>query len=491
MKLKNLSVFCLALICAEGALLAKVRPARIFTDNMVLQANSPIRIWGSADKGEKVTVEFLGTSASAIADNRGFWRVNLAAQNYVKKGVNLKIQGTNTIVFKDVLVGEVWLGSGQSNMQFPLRHVNELHDMAKDPKNVPQNIRFFLVETCGAPTPNDMHTLPKNAKWLKYEAENYEITKEMSVLLTLFSQRLNQELDVPVGVIAVGYGASCVEAWDNEKALIETGLATPTQNKLNYEREQHDKAIKEWEENGKSATYPTINYNGRPATAYNAMINPLIPYSIRGLLWYQGEGNEGNENYMKYFLAYANMMREVFENPDMPIYTVQLPDMNNDNWPKMREVQRKLADMIPNSGIAITIDGHEIDLHPKDKRKVADRLLRMALADVYGKDIVDRSPMPENVSLSGEKVIVEFRHTYGGLKSKDGSENIRCFELAGSDKNFVSATAKIASENTVEITIPDGVSAPKYVHYAWSADPDVNLYNSGDLPASPFEEAIE
>lgn len=491
MKINNLLMGALVLIGVGSSLFAEVKPAGIFTDNMVLQANVPIRVWGTADKGEKVSVEFMGTNASAVADDNGYWRVDLPAQKYVKEGVDLVVQGINKIIFRDVLVGEVWLGSGQSNMEFQMRHVKELDNVAKDPK-IPANIRYFLIKAHGSPVPEDMHNLPESAGWKKYHRDNYEITRDVSVLLTLFAQKMYAELDVPIGVISVAYGGANLETWMNEKAIAEAGMTEHAKKLLNTCRSWHNDDVKRWDAHKDRATlrFPRLNYESRPSNSYNAMMNPIIPYSIRGVLWYQGEMNSGPENYIKLFPYYAKMMREIFENPKLPIYSVQLPDYKENHWPKTRDVQRKLADIVPNTGVAITIDGNEIDLHPRDKTMVVDRLSRMVLADNYGKKLVSRSPMPDTLKLKGDNVEVKFKNTYKGLKLKGDGKEVNCFEVAGSDKKFVKASAKIATKSSVKVKIPNGIADPQFVRYAWEADPDVNLYNSGDLPASPFEEPI-
>lgn len=475
---------------------AEVFPAPIFSDNMVIQANAPIRVWGTADKGEKVSVSFLNSSGSATADENGYWRVDLPpVKKYVKEPTTMAIAGVNKIVYKNVLVGEVWLGSGQSNMQFQIRHVKPMDEMIKK-TDLPPNLRYFWIPATGSAAPQGMHSLPKEATWKTYHHDNYETTREMSVLLTLFAQRLSKELgDVPVGVINSSFGGANLETWMSAKAIAEAGTAEDAKKLLEKCRSWHNDDVKRWEakplEKRNTLRFPRLNYESRPSHSFNAMMNPIVPYSIKGVLWYQGEMNSGAELYLKQFPFYAKNMREIFENPKMPIYTVQLPDYKEPHWPKIRNVQRKLADIVPYSGVAVTIDGHEIDLHPRDKTMVVDRLLRMVLADNYGaKQIVARAPLVKSVKLEKGAVKATFKYTAKGLKLKDGDE-ARCFEVAGADGKFYPAKAKIASPQTVLVQVPKEVSDPATLRYAWEADPDVNLYNSGDLPASPFEEPIQ
>ena len=220
------------------------------------------------------------------------------------------------------------------------------------------------------------------------------------------------------------------------------------------------------------------------------MTAPLQPLSMRGEIWYQGEMNNGtHDNYINLFPEYAKMMRKFFENENFYIYTVQLPDSVDKGWAPLRNVQRKLGDMVDKSGVAIIIDGGETELHPRDKTKPAHRLAIMALADIYGKKIVSRSPMPQKVEAENGGVKITFKNCAKGLKLSDGKEP-RCFEVAGEDNKFYPAKAKIAGKNKIVLTLPAEVADAKKVRYAWAPDPDVNLYNSGDLPASPFEEEI-
>lgn len=478
-------------IFAAGTAFSEVKPARIFSDHMVIQANAPVRVWGTAGKGEKVSVEFLGSSASTVADEKGYWRVNLPPKKYLKEGTTLTIQGINKIVYRDVLVGEVWLGSGQSNMEFQIRHVKEMDNLIKT-TNLPDNIRYFWIRAHGSDEPEDMHNLPESASWKKYHKDNYETTRDMSLLLTLFAQKMSENLDVPIGVIGASFGGADLETWMSKEAIEEAGTTKEAEELLKRCRQWHNDDVKRWEANEKRDTlpFPRINYESRPSESYNAMINPIIPYSIRGVLWYQGEMNSGPELYLKQYPFYVKMMRRVFENPKMPVYSVQLPDYKENHWPKIRDVQRKLADIVENTGVAITIDGHEIDLHPRDKTMVVDRLSRMVLADNYGFKIVSRSPTPTRASLEKSGVKVMFKDTAKGLKLKDGDE-IRTFELAGDDGKFYPTRAKISSKNSVLVAPLKEVPNPVKVRYAWAPDPDVNLYNSGNLPASPFELDIE
>jgi sialate O-acetylesterase len=217
----------------------------------------------------------------------------------------------------------------------------------------------------------------------------------------------------------------------------------------------------------------------------------IVPYAVRGELWYQGEGNAGAPKpYYKIFIKYAEMMRAILKNPEMPIYTVQLPDYTNKEWPAFRDVQRRIAMAVPHGGIAVTIDGHEMELHPTDKTNVIKRLSEMALADVYGKKYDAHSPIAPQLKLSGKNVKIKFDNAYKGLKTSDGKAP-RTFEVSADGKNFVEADARITGKDEVTLKLPESVSTPVKVRYGWAPDPDVNLFNSADLPVSPFEGDIE
>lgn len=498
MKNKLFAMFGVGALFFGSALYADVKPANIITDNMVLQKGMPVRIWGTADAGEKVSVKFMKSSGSTVAGKDGKWRVDLKApKKYVSDGQELVIQGKNKIVLKNVVVGEVWLGSGQSNMEYHIRHVKNTEQYIKE-NGVP-NVRYFRVPANGSEEPIGMHDLPPESKWEKFDAENFKANREMSIILTFFGKRLNEELDGNpiIGLINTSFGGANLETWVSKETFSEAGLTGEFERITKMVKGWHDNDVRKYDalpdaERAKKRDPRTKpNWESRPANSYNAMVAPIVPYPFKGMLWYQGEMNSGMDLYLKEFPFYVGMMRKIFENPNMPIYTVQLPDYKEKNWPKTRDVQRKLADIVENSDVAVTIDGHEIDLHPQDKTMVTDRLARLALVHTYGKkDIVASSPRPEKVSLDGKSVKVQFKNCYKGLKLKDGAE-VRNFEVAGKDGKFVEAKAKIASKNVVEVEVPSEISEPAKVRYAWAADPDVNLYNSGDLPASPFEEDIQ
>lgn len=473
---------------------ADVKCADIFSDHMVLQANMPIRIWGSADAGEKINVKFMNLKGSAVAGADGKWRVDLPApKKYVKEGQELVVEGKNKLVFKDVLVGEVWVCLGQSNMDVNITSMNDAKEFLDKNSNLPL-IRYYFIPKATSATPRGAHDLKDAQKWLPVTPENRKQFSKASAVGSKFAVELFENLNVPIGYISAAVGGSRLESWMTREAADAAGETAYVERMEKLFDEWQARDIAKWEAlpaEEKAKRNKPDNRCGVISWCHNAMVAPLIPLSMRGEIWYQGEMNNGtHDNYINLFPEYAKMMRKFFENENLYIFTVQLPDSTDKGWAPLRNVQRKLGDMVEKSGVAIIIDGGDTDLHPKDKTKPAHRLAIMALADVYGKKIISRSPMPLKLSQKGDFVSVVFKNVGKGLKISDG-QGVRCFEVAGEDGKFYDAEAKIASKNSVKITLPSEVSSVKKVRYAWAPDPDVNLYNSADLPASPFEEPVE
>lgn len=487
--------FLIGLMAVAGGLsaYADVKCADIFSDHMVLQADMPIRIWGMADAGEKVSVKFMNLKGGAIADKNGYWRVNLPPKKYVKEGQELVVQGKNTIVFKDVLVGEVWLCSGQSNMDVNITSMIDSKEFLDKNSNLPL-VRYYFIPKATAEKPRGPHDLTDAQKWLPVLPEYRRQFSMASAVGSKFAVELFEELGVPIGYISAAVGGSRLESWMTREAAAAAGETEYVEHMEKNFNKWQARDIALWEAlpaEERSKKRRPDNRCGVITWCYNAMTAPLQPLSMRGEIWYQGEMNNGtHDNYINLFPEYAKMMRKCFENENFYIYTVQLPDSVDKGWAPLRNVQRKLGDMVEKSGVAIIIDGGETELHPRDKTKPAHRLAIMALADIYGKKIVSRSPMPKKVEAENGFVKITFKNCAKGLKLSDGKEP-RCFEVAGGDNKFHPAKAKIAGKNKILLTIPEEVIDAKKVRYAWAPDPDVNLYNSGDLPASPFEEEIK
>ncbi len=482
---------------------AEVKPAALFSDHMVLQSGMAVPIWGMADPGEKVAVTFNGKTTTATADANGKWTVHLPK---LKSGgpyemtIAGKKAGDTPIVVKDVLVGEVWLGSGQSNMEFyvskngpghaPYGLLDEEKEIAA--ANYPQ-VRMFTVKDTKSYTP----LADVVGEW---KVCSPETVANFSAVGYLFARDLNQALKLPVGIILSAYGASTAEAWVPRDALAADPLLKPMLDKLDA-REDYFKAHPGANDAGAPPSPQTINARpGRPGplrdpaqdqhqptVLFNAMIHPLLPYAIRGAIWYQGESIVGGANGLR---LYGHVMdtlvtqwRSLWGEGNFPFYVVQLPGQQNvSNNPMVREEQAKILSL-PNTGMAVVLDTSEAkNVHPHNKEPLGDRLSRIALANVYGRKIEYSGPVFASAKVEGGAIRVKFSHA-AGLTAKDGP--LKWFQIAGADQKFVDADAKIEGDSVV-VSSPE-VTAPVAVRYAWDNYPaTANLYNGAGLQAAPF-----
>jgi len=510
-----LASLCITMCCAAAAS-AQVKPSALFGDHMVLQSDMPVPIWGTAEPAEKITIKFTGQTKSATADASGKWMVRLTK---LKPGGPFEMTiagnkpGEAPIVVKDVLVGEVWLGSGQSNMDFTVattpRHYfagvkNEADEIAA--ANYP-SIRMF---TGAWKNSYDPQTEISGA-WLIVTPEN---VKEMSAIGYLFARDMQKELKVPFGIITEAFGASTAEAWTSREALAADPKLKPLIDTFDakvaaYKTNPPDMtaAMKAWQEAATKAQaagqrQPRRPSNGdpigdqhNPTVMYNGMIAPVIPYAIKGVLWYQGEAiNGGATGYKLYPLLQSTLIkdwRQRWGEGNFPFYICQLAPLKAwptrpDTWynnPDVREAQATVLS-IPNTGMAVTIDiGDPANIHPKDKQDVADRLTRIALANTYDRNIEFSGPMYDSMKVEGDAIRIKFTHVDTGLVAKGGE--LKTFIIAGKDGKFVPATARI-DHNTLVVSSPD-VAVPAAVRYAWDNYPEgCNLYNGDGLPAPPF-----
>jgi sialate O-acetylesterase len=416
---------------------ADVRLPSVVGSHMVLQRDKPLPIWGWADPGEKVTVEIGAHSASTKADAAGNWKVTLPALKADGKAHKLSVVGNNRIELDDVLIGEVWVSSGQSNMEWPLARSQgpkEAIAAAKHP-----NVRLFHVPKVRAKAP---------AKDVKagWKACAPETAKNFSAVLYYFGLRLHKELGVPVGLINSSWGGSAIEPWT---------VAGKTSGAM-----------------------------------YNGMIAPLQPFAVRGVVWYQGEANVGNGlKYRDKMEALIKGWRQVW-GTDLPFYFVQIAPWDGrypaGKLPELWEAQAATL-KLPNTGMAVTTDlvDNLKDIHPKNKRDVGNRLALWALAKAYGKKgLVYSGPLYKSMTVEGNKVRLRFAHTGGGLKSRDGKA-LSEFQVAGPDGKFVPAEAAIDGD-TVVMQAP-GVANPTQVRFGWHNLANPNLMNKEGLPASPFQ----
>ena len=499
-KLFTLSVLCLPLACA------KVQVPNVFGDHMVLQRELPVPVWGWADAGEKVTVSFAGASATATADASGHWTLKLPAMPANAESREMTVAGNNTLTFKDVLVGEVWLCGGQSNMESDMNWCSPEEGRSA---NIPTFRRVKAEHTLAATPQSDV-----KASWAVCEKGN---AGGFTAAGYYFGKRLTQELKVPVGLLDTSWGGANITFW-----IPGESYRTLPELKAQYEKETGEarkitkaylEQMEEWTKDARKslespdgicARAPFMPERREFGHMYNGMVHPFAPYAIRGMLWYQGEYNANDGNYyIDEMRGLIQGWRNVWKQGEVPFYYVQLPNLDppkddpagGDGWANIRSVQTK-AMAIPNTGMIVTIDiGEAADIHPKNKLDVGDRLARWALAKTYGRKIVYSSPFFKDMKIEGNKARVSFQQVGSGLMvgKKDGRNpvvedktgKLKRFAIAGADKKWVWADAVI-ERDSVLVSSPQ-VPQPVAVRYAYAHNPEgCNLYNKDGLPASPF-----
>jgi len=450
-------VWCLAL---SSNLLADVKPAGLFSDNAVLQQGISVPVWGTAGDGEHVTVSFQDQTVATVAKD-GKWMVRLAP---LKAGgpFALTITGNNTVEIRNVLVGEVWVAGGQSNMQFTVdwsgvEAASDVKVASSDPM-----LRLLSVPWLSSTRPAP----DVNARWAEAGPDT---VGGFSAVAYFFGRDLRKALGVPVGMVNASVGATFVEAWTASK-YIYNGAA--------MRRRARTQANWQYDPN-------------RPAALYNGMIAPLIPYAIRGAIWYQGESNTTNAYaYRTLFPAMIRSWRENWGQGDFPFLFVQIApwgpiatEPEESNYAEVREAQLLTAQTCPNTAMAVVTDyGDSADEHPKQKEPVSARLILAARALAYGQKVVFSGPVYKSMKVKGNKAVVSFDSIGGGLVAK--GDKLTGWTIAGRDRKFRNAEARIAGK-CVEVWSLE-VSEPEAVRYGWAKYPVVNLFNRAGLPASPF-----
>ena len=478
---------------------ADVKLPAIFGNHMVLQRATAVPVWGTAAPGEEVTVTIAGQTATAKAGADGKWSVKLAPLAAAGPHT-LTVKGQNTVTFSDVLVGEVWLGSGQSNMAMQVSRAKNF-EQEQTAAKLPQ-LRMFTEASPNSPTAQ----FTGKGEWVVCSPDT---VGRFSATAYFFGREIHQALGVPVGLIHSSVGGTPIESWiapetqqsaPELKAFSEVLEKTarpvdPAQAKAKFEADlaKWQAAAKQAKADGKPAPKrpqdPTAlaERKSNVGGLFNGKISPLIPYAIRGALWYQGEANTSAEK-APFYAAQLRLLVTDWRarwGYEFPFAWVQLPNFGappGRDWPTVREAMLKTLSL-PNTGMAITIDlGEEKDIHPKNKQDVGRRLAAWALGTVYGQKVATSGPLPAGHQVRGGEVVLKFSHTDGGLRARDGE--LKGFVIAGEDKKWQPATARIEGE-TVIVTNPN-VKSPVAVRYAWENWPTCNLYNGAGLPASPF-----
>ncbi|CAN5628193.1 sialate O-acetylesterase [soil metagenome] len=496
MSIRQLCVGILGLSCFSVAF-ADVKPSALFSDHAVLQSGMPLPVWGTAEPGEKVTVTLGNQVQSTLAAIDGRWMLKLG--KLAPGGPFLMtIAGRNIVTVSDVLIGEDWIGSGQSNMAFTVSEkVAKYAGMLDEEKeiaaaNYPQ-LRIFMATT-------KKSYAPESEIQGEWKIATPESAPAFSAVAYLFGRNLNQALKEPVGMVVVAFGASTAESWISRQALAADPEMTPMLTRFddlyNFYKAHPDATTDQ-----SPAAPQTINSRPgkpgplhdpvqdqhQPTVLYNGMLYPILPFAMRGVIWYQGEsivgGKSGVALYPHVMEALVKDWRAAWGEGDFPFYCVQLPPLKNiSNNPMVREGQAKLL-TLPHTGMAVTLDvGEATNVHPKNKEPVGDRLSRIALANAYGRKVEFFGPVFAAAKVDGAKIVVRFSHAEG-LTAKDGP--LQWFQIAGADGHYVDAMATV--QGTSVVARSDQVPAPVYVRYAWDNYPQgANLVNGAGLPAAPF-----
>jgi len=417
---------------------ADVRLPAVLDSHMVLQRGMPVKIWGWADAGEQVAVMLDGNEARATADEGGNWSVELPEMKADGKTHSMTVKGNNTLVLEDILIGDVWIGSGQSNMEWPLTSTKGGKQAIAAASHA--NIRLLHVPKKKSSTPES----DIDAKWKSCTPET---VPKFSAVLYYFGLKLHQEVGVPIGLINSSWGGSAIEPW-------------------------------------------TI-VGSKSGGMYNGMIAPLLPLAIRGVVWYQGETNVLNKN----GLAYHDKMNDLINGwrkswkHDFPFYFVQIAPWSGGYEPGQLPAlwEAQVATLkTAGTGMAVTTDlvDNISDIHPRNKVDVGERLALWALAKSYKRDVIYSGPLYKSMTTTGNRIRIEFAHVGTALKTRDGLP-LSEFQIAGSDEKFVKAVAKIAG-NSIDL-FSDEVAKPVHVRFGWHKTANPNLVNSAGLPASPFQ----
>jgi len=488
-----------AVWCVDQTVLADVKLPNVIGSNMVLQRDLELPIWGTADPGEKVTVTIAGQTVSGEADANGRWSVKLARLKD-EGPLEMTVKGKNEIKLINILVGEVWVGSGQSNMQWSVQQsTNAAAEIAaaKHPK-----IRLFLVPLVPSGTPaGDV-----NARWVECSPETIP---GFSAVLFFFGREIFQKVNVPVGLIATSWGGTRIEPWIPPAGFeaipeLKSELDAVRGALKNYDQQLKAAipALKDWLAKAETAMAASkdvppvpniprhpLNSEGAATGLYNGMIHGIVPFGIRGSLWYQGESNRGQKmHYHDLMKGLIAGWRQVWGQGDFQFLFVQLAPFNYGNDPNQElayiwEAQSTTL-KVPNTGMAVITDITTLnDIHPPNKQDVGKRLALWALSKTYGqKDVIYSGPLYDSMSDDLERVVIKFKHGEG-LKSRD-DKPLTWFTIAGEDKKFHNANAEIKGD-TVLVSSP-AVAKPVAVRFGWNQLAEPNLVNKAGLPASPF-----
>lgn len=471
----------------------------ILSDNLVLQSNTMVNLWGNANPAEEIEISLSWSSKNyrTVADGQGRWKIQVKTPSKSNKPEMIKFKGENELTIRNILIGEVWLCSGQSNMDFPVAKatgwrtgvVNEAETMAD--ADYPEIRLFHVVQKLSESKELD----DCDGKW---EICNKDNLKEFSAVAFFFGRTLYKGIKSPVGLIQSSWGGTPAEAWTKFSVIENDSVYAKLLQEYKNTEARYPQDMKKYEsdlanynvakEKGdstmKAPKKPLGNdHNKALSILWNGMIHPLIPYTIRGSVWYQGESNA--IRYWDYTKVFSNMIsswRKEWGQGDFPFYFVQIAPQYKQP-PGIREAQLNAWKTVKNTGMVVITDvGDSTNIHPRNKQVVGERLADWALAKNYGKKISFSGPAYKSMKIKDYKILLSFDYTDKGLKASNG--NLMGFEIAGADKHFYKAEARI-SGNKIEVSASD-VHTPVAVRYGWGNFFRVNLMNGAGLPASPF-----
>jgi sialate O-acetylesterase len=481
---------------------AEVTLPNVFGDHMIMQRDAQLPVWGRADPGETVTISLDGRTATTVAGDDGRWMVRLPAMAAGGPHV-MTVRAENLIRFEDILIGEVWICSGQSNMEWPVSRVDDAeHEItaADHPR-----MRLFHVPRRPSGLPRD----DVDAAWTVCTPETIG---GFSAVAYFFGRELQDELDVPVGLIDTSWGGTRIEPWTPVAGFAAIAETRPIVDQIREADARYRESVRqsldamaEWIADTRVALASgepitpiplpeahALDNNWQPTGLYNGMVHPLIPFAIRGAIWYQGESNrEDGSAYAAKMRALIAGWRTIWDQGDFPFYYVQLAPFRYGGDPYLLpQIWEAQADVlsVPNTGMAVINDiGNLSDIHPRNKQDVGRRLALWALAKTYGReDIVYSGPMYESMSVEGNRIRIRFDHVGGGLTARD-DRPLTWFEIAGADGKYVKAEARIDGDTV--IVWSDEVPEPVAVRFAWHQEAEPNLMNKEGLPAAPFRSA--
>lgn len=478
----------------------ELRVAKVFGSNMVLQQNEPINIWGEAKPGTKILAQLGDEQREIKADQQGNWLLTFSPRKASFKPISLKV---NDVAFHNILIGEVWLCSGQSNMNFALKNIDTYHliqeDIPNDKLRILQHTNIRIVAKDGYSEEELARCNTKDFFQAEWVESKQETAGKASAVAWLFGQGLQQKLDVPVGVIQIALGGSALNNWIPPKAL-----KANSSTKSFFETDWlENKQVKEAHRNRARDAFQNVlnpdtpympgefqyRWLCEPGFLFEAGIAPLKYLPFRGVLWYQGESDTDNmqmvEAAKELFPMMVKEWRAYFNRGDLPFIYVQLPGFENELWPEFREVQKQAQQKLANTSMVVSIDlGAEKNIHPKDKQPIGERAVHKALKYVYGFNQLTASPELEKWTLDENEITLQFSEC--GEAWQSTADTISGFEVSDENGNFLPVKAYISASDIITVKCP--VKKPRGLRYAWEPfpNPPLTLYNSEQLPLGPF-----